>query len=123
MTGSEQQVVALMTRIVQSLVKRPERVSIQVISTSMSTLLRCFASRGDVEALTNERGEVLDSLRHLLLSFGKSAGRKFKLELTAAIHVEDAHPNTPTPLSSHRPEGSMCIEIPSTIMSNVFFGK
>lgn len=106
MTVSEQQVVALMTLIVQSLVKTPGKVYIQAISTSMSTLLRCFASRGDVETLRNDRREVLDSLQHLLLSFGKSTGRKFKLELTAAIEVEDARPGTPVPPPSVIPEES-----------------
>ncbi len=81
MTGAEQEVVLLMTRVVQSVVSRPEQVSIQVVTTSMSTILRCFASHSDVKKLRGERRDVLESLKHLLLSFGGSAGTKFKLEV------------------------------------------
>lgn len=48
MAGTEQEVVLLMTRIVQSVVARPERVSIQVVTTSMCTILKCWASHSDV---------------------------------------------------------------------------
>ena len=81
MAGTEQEIVMLMTRIVQSVVARPERVSIQVVTTSMSTILRCWASHSDVKTLKRERREVLDSLKHLLLSFGGTSGTKFKLEV------------------------------------------
>lgn len=81
MTGSEQHVAMLMTRMVKLVVNKPENLRLEIVSTSFGTVLRCFASPQDARTLLGRERETLKSLQSLAISLGRAAGMKFKFEV------------------------------------------
>ena len=71
----------ILTELIKGLVDHPDRVDIQSLDGSQSTVFEVKVAPIDVRRIIGRRGRTADAIREILLNLGSKAGRRYLLQI------------------------------------------
>lgn len=78
---SDLKAVSLLTDIIQALVDEPDAVHIHPLVSEQLTIFEVSVESEDIRRVIGRKGRTADALRHLLVSLGGKARRRYLLEI------------------------------------------